>query len=176
MKTIPPAAAVVTSPATVQPWRKMAALPELTIDDALVRFLDAQRSRLAPRTFRRYEEICDLLRHCLNGYGHTGLSGLELKRWERAYEAGDEEAFCHLMGPEHLVDNLGEFLGYFMIRKVAAGQEVLRAAGTVTKSLARWLTSRDGSMTRRWRSPSTEGATRPETFPRLKSSPVCCTS
>ena len=26
-----------------------------------------------------------------------------------------------------------------MIRKVAAGQEVLRAAGTVTKSLARWL-------------------------------------
>ncbi len=26
-----------------------------------------------------------------------------------------------------------------MIRKVAAGQEVLRAAGTVTKALARWL-------------------------------------
>ena len=94
----------------------MAALPELTIDDALVRFLDAQRSRLAPRTFRRYEEICDLLRHCLNGYGHTGLSGLEMKRWERAYEAGDEEAFCHLMGPEQLVDNLGEFLGYFIRR------------------------------------------------------------
>ncbi len=96
------------------------ALPELTIDDALVRLLDVQRSRLALRTFRRYEEICDLLRHCLNGYGHTGLSGLELKRWERAYEAGDEEVFCHLMGPEQLVDNLGEFLGYFMIRKVAA--------------------------------------------------------
>lgn len=138
MKTIP-SAAVVASPATVQPWRKMAALPELTIDDALVTFLDAQRSRLAPRTFGRYEEVCELLRHCLNGYGHTGLSGLELKRWERAYEAGDEEAFCHLMGPEQLVDNLGEFLGYFMIRKVAAGQELLRAAGTVTKSLARWL-------------------------------------
>jgi len=65
----------------------MSAQPQLTIDDALVRFLDAQRSRLAPRTVRRYEEICELLRHCLNGYGHTGLSGLELKRWERAYEA-----------------------------------------------------------------------------------------
>ncbi len=90
----------------------MSALPELTIDEALVRFLDAQRSRLVPRTFHRYEEICELLRHCLNGYGHTGLSGLELMRWERAYEAGDEEAFCHLMGPEQLVDNIGEFLGY----------------------------------------------------------------
>jgi hypothetical protein len=80
-----------------------------------------------------------LLRHCLNGYGHTGLGELERKRWERAYEAGDENAFCHLMGPEQLVDNLGEFLGYFMIRKVAAGQELLKAAGTVTKSLAKWL-------------------------------------
>jgi len=75
----------------------------------------------------------------LNGYGHTGLSELERKRWERAYEAGDEDASCHLMGPEQLVDNIGEFLGYFMIRKVAAGQELLRAAGTVTKSLAKWL-------------------------------------
>lgn len=75
---------------TVQPWGPMSALPEITIDDALVRFLDAQRPRLAPRSYRRYEEICKLLRHCLNGYGHTGLSELERKRWERAYEAGDE--------------------------------------------------------------------------------------
>src|SRR5947209_10194836 len=118
---------------TAQPWGPMSALPEITIDDALVRFLDAQRPRLAPRTFRRYEEICELLRHCLNGYGYTGLSEFERKRWERAYEAGDEDAFCHLMGPEQLVDNLGEFLGYFMIRKVASGQELLKAAGTVTK-------------------------------------------
>ena len=33
--------------------------------------------------YRRYEEICELLRHCLNGYGHTGLTELERKRWER---------------------------------------------------------------------------------------------
>ena len=37
------------------------------------------------------------------------------------------------------MENLGEFLGYFMVRKVVAGQELLRAAGTVTKKLARWL-------------------------------------
>ena len=82
--------------------QSVSALPELTIDDALVRFLDALRPRLALRTFRRYEEICDLLRHCLNG-GHTGLSGLELKRWERAYEAGDEEAFCGSWTPPALM-------------------------------------------------------------------------
>jgi hypothetical protein len=117
----------------------MSADPEITIEDALARFLDSQRPRLAPRTFRRYEDVVELLAHCLNGYGHSGLSELERKRFEHAYQAGDEEAFCHLFGPEQIVGNLGEFLGYFMIRKVAAGQELLRAAGTVTKQLAKWL-------------------------------------
>lgn len=49
------------------------------------------------------------------------------------------EAFCHLFGPEHIRGHVDEFLGYFMIRKVMAGQELLRAAGTVTKKLANWL-------------------------------------
>jgi hypothetical protein len=117
----------------------MSAVHEIAINDALAGFLDSQRSRLAPRTFRRYEEVVELLAHCLNGYGHTSLSELERKRFEEAYAAGDEEAFCHLFGPEKIVDNLGEFLGYFMIHKVAAGKELLRASGTVTKQLTKWL-------------------------------------
>ncbi len=80
-----------------------------------------------------------MLAHCLNGYGHTSLSEHERKRFEQAYAAGGEEAFCQLFGPEKIVDNLGEFLGYFMIHKVAAGQELLRASGTVIKQLVRWL-------------------------------------
>lgn len=117
----------------------MSAVPEVTIDDALGGFLESQRARLSPRTFRRYEDVVELLADCLNGYGPNSLSGLEHKRWERAYRAGDEEAFCRLFGPEEIIDNLGEFLGYFMVRKVSAGQDLLRAAGTVTKALARWL-------------------------------------
>lgn len=113
--------------------------PGITIDDALGRFLEFERARLAPRGYRRYVDVVELLTHCLNGYGHMGLSDLERERFEQAYQAGDEEAFCHLFGPEHIVDNLGEFLRYFMVRKVVAGQELLRAAGTVTKELARWL-------------------------------------
>jgi hypothetical protein len=30
----------------------------------------------------------------------------------------DDEAFVHLFGPEKIADNLGEFLDYFMVRKV----------------------------------------------------------
>ncbi len=41
------------------------------------------------------------------------------------------------MGPQQLVDNLGEFLGYVMIRKVAAGQDLLRAAYMRTRSCAK---------------------------------------
>lgn len=38
-----------------------------------------------------------------------------------------------------MVSNLDEFLSYFMVRKVMAGKDTLRAAGTVTKKLAAWL-------------------------------------
>jgi len=55
------------------------------------------------------------------------------------YDAGDEQAFCHLFGPEKIPEHLGSFLDYFMVRKVFASRERLRAAGTVTKRLVRWL-------------------------------------
>lgn len=60
-------------------------------------------------------------------------------RWQRAYGDGDEDFFCTKMSADYIVSILDEFLGYFMVRKVIAGQELLRASGTVTKKLLRWL-------------------------------------
>jgi len=111
----------------------------VTIDDALDAFLAEQRERLSAKTLRNYEDVVSLLRSSLNGYAYQSLDGLEEKRWRKAFDAGDEEAFTRLFGPEKIVENLGEFLGYFMVRKVMAGQELLRASGTVTKKLAAWL-------------------------------------
>jgi hypothetical protein len=113
-----------------------------SIDIVLEQFLAEQREKLAPRTIARYEEVIELLRHCLNGYAYQSLYGLEKKRWEKAFEDGDEEAFSKLFGPEKIIENYGEFLGYFMIRKVMASQELLKASGTVTKKLAKWLAER----------------------------------
>jgi hypothetical protein len=113
-----------------------------SIQDVLDAFLADERSRLAPRTYRNYASVVELLAHCLNGYGYQSLDELDRKRWEQAYAAGDEEAFCRLFGPDQVIGNLGEFLGYFMVRKVMAGQELLRAAGTVTTKLAQWLHDR----------------------------------
>lgn len=110
-----------------------------TIDDALDAFLAEQRERLSATTLRNYESVVSLLRSSLNGYAYQSLDGLEEKRWRKAFDAGDEEAFTRLFGPEKIIENLGEFLGYFMVRKVMASQELLRAAGTVTTKLASWL-------------------------------------
>jgi hypothetical protein len=116
----------------------VAPTPTTTIDDALDAFLSDQRERLSARTMRNYEDVVDLLRHCLNGYGPNMLDEPDRKRWEKAFE-DDEEAFCRLFGPEHILSEADEFLGYFMVRKVMAGQDLLRSAGTVIRKLASWL-------------------------------------
>ena len=107
----------------------------------LEEFREVQRTRLAPRTLARYEAVLDLLRSYLNDYAYESLSAPEAAQFERSYNAEGEEhrEFCELFGPEKIPENLGGFLGYFMIRKVMAGEDFLRAAGTVTKKLSKWL-------------------------------------
>lgn len=112
---------------------------QATIDTVLEQFLAEQRERLSARTFRNYEEVIDLLRHSLESYAYQSLDAAERKRWEAEFEANEDGAFCRLFGPEKIPENLDEFLGYFMTSKVIAGQELLKAAGTVTGKLVRWL-------------------------------------
>lgn len=117
----------------------MSRVAEATIDGAFERFLSEQRERLSERTYRRYEEVIWLLGQCLDGYAYSSLSDRDRERWQRAFDAGDERAFCRLFGPERIVEHVGGFLDWFMVRKVMAGQELLKAAGTVTGKLVRWL-------------------------------------
>ncbi len=114
---------------------------DTTIDQVFEAFLADQAERLKPRTLSRYQDVIDLLRRHLNGYGYEGLSKAESALFDRHYNAeGDQHReFCQLFGPDKIVENLGLFLGYFMIRKVMAGQDLKRAAGTVTKKLSKWL-------------------------------------
>ncbi|MGH8300182.1 MAG: hypothetical protein ACRET5_01795 [Steroidobacteraceae bacterium] len=120
------------------------AMPDVvTIDQALDAFLADQRARLSDRTYRNYEDVIGLLRDSLNRYAYSSLDTRESKQWQKAFDAGDEDAFCRLFGPQEIPPHLGEFLGYFMVRKVIAGQELLKAAGTVTGKLARWPEQHD---------------------------------
>jgi hypothetical protein len=111
----------------------------VTINEALDRFLADQRERTSEKTFRRYQDVVQLLRHSLDGYAYSWLDENERQRWEKEFEANEEGAFCRLFGPEKIPEHLGAFLGDFMVRKVFASQELLKASGTVTGKLVRWL-------------------------------------
>ncbi len=110
-----------------------------TIDDVLGGFLRDQRERLSDGTYQQYEQVIDLFAMSMNGYGANNLSDDEFALWEQRMNADDEDAFTGLFGPDKIAENVAEFLDYFMVSKVAAGQEILKAAGTVTKKLASWL-------------------------------------
>lgn len=100
------------------------------IAEVLDEFLAAQRERLSAKTFAQYESIVDLFRSYLQSYwpGHDG---------EYSEEPG--KTYVERFGPEEIPGGFSEFLGYFMPRKVYAGQDTMRAAGTVTRKLAQWL-------------------------------------
>ena len=117
---------------------KPQSIAQPTISQVLQEFLDEQRKRLKPRTFARYEDVIELLQHSINGYAYNSLDKEEGDIFDKLYNEQDIE-FCDIFGPEKILDNVYEFLDYFMVRKVIASKELLKAAGTVTKKLARWL-------------------------------------
>ena len=112
-----------------------------TIAAVLKQFLADQRGRLAAKTFANYELAIDLFQHSLNNYAWQTLDKPNAELFDRLYKAqgAEHREFCEIFGPAYILPNVGEFLNYYMIRKVMAGQERLRAAGTVTKNLAAWL-------------------------------------
>ena len=114
---------------------------EKTIEAVLDEFLEEQRKRLKPSTMRKYEDIVSLFKSCLNRYAYQSLDRQEDALFNRLYDAkGDEHReFCQIFGPEKIPGNVGEFLDYFMVRKVMCGKELMRAAGTVIKKLGKWL-------------------------------------
>ncbi len=120
---------------------RLPGIADPNIDQVLEAFLAEQRLQLKPKTVWRYECVVDLLRDYLNGYGHEGLDAAETALFRTHCDAkgAARREFCEIFGPDRIVENLGMFLGYFMIRKVMAGQELKRAAGTVSKKLSAWL-------------------------------------
>ena len=114
---------------------------KLTISEVLAEYLRAEKGRLAPKTHARYTEVIALFTHSLNSYAANSLSQFERARFDKLFNADEEQhrEFCDIFGPEHILENVGEFLNYFMVSKVIVGADTLRASGTVMKKLAKWL-------------------------------------
>ena len=104
-----------------------------TIDQLFEEFLADQEARLRPKTFDKYEGIIHLYRSYLESYwpDHSG------KDYDAVTKA--KGTYCGTYGAEDITSGFSEFLGYFMPHKVIAGNETMKAAGTVVKKLAKWL-------------------------------------
>jgi hypothetical protein len=92
-------------------------------------------------TFRKYEDIVYFFKESMNGYAYQGLDEEEGELFNHFYNLKGENRreFCDVFGTEKILENVSEFLNYFMIRKVICGKELLKAAGTVIKRLTKWL-------------------------------------
>lgn len=115
-----------------------------TINEVFDEFLAAQRQRLSVSSADRYEDIVGLFQSCMDGYGHQWLSDEEAKLFQREYNRNEEQgSFCNLFGPERILENLDDFLGWFLIRKTMASKSTLEATPTVLRKLVDWLVERD---------------------------------
>ncbi len=90
---------------------------KLTISEVLAEYLRMERGRLAPKTHARYTEVIVLFTQSLNGYAANSLSQFERARFDKLFNAEGEQhrEFCDIFGPEHILENVGEFLNYLLI-------------------------------------------------------------
>jgi hypothetical protein len=106
--------------------------PTKTLTSIFEEFLADQEDRISAKTFSKYRNIIDLYKSCLEGYWPSHNS-------EYAKITGAGGTFCGTFGPKEATAGYSEFLGHFMSHKVMCGKDLMQAAGTVTKKLAKWL-------------------------------------
>ncbi len=107
------------------------------IKEVFEQFLSEQKSNLAPKTYCDYEYVMDLFEHQLDGYAWNNLDDGD-KAYDKAQKQG--KSFIDLYDHTHIEENVGEFLDYFVPRKVMAGDEfILKTCPRVMRKLLRWM-------------------------------------
>lgn len=108
-----------------------------TINHVVEQFLADQSSRLKQTSLGTYCNVMELFVSYMNSYAYQYL-GEERGLFEEKYRDGTE--FCEIFGANKITDTImGEFLSYFMIRKVAASKGFMKSTGTVMRRFATWL-------------------------------------
>ena len=110
-----------------------------TIKQVLEEFLEEQQARLKPKTYSGYEDAIFLFEQCLNGYAYQYLNEEDSKLFDKLYNEKNKE-FCEIFGPDKIGPaEIGEFLDYFMIRKVIGSKELMKTVGRVMKKFVKWM-------------------------------------
>lgn len=110
-----------------------------TIKQVLGEFLEEQEARLKPKTYRGYADAIYLFEQCLNGYAYQGLNKKDSECFDKLYNEEHKE-FCAIFGLDKIgPSEIGEFLDYFMIRKVMGSKELMKTVGKVMRKFVKWM-------------------------------------
>jgi len=110
-----------------------------TIEQVFQEFLKEQQVRLKPSTYGGYEDAIYLFGQCLNSYAYQYLDENDRKLFDKLYDEDDKE-FCDIFGPDKIGSSeVGEFLDYFMIRKVMGSKELMKTVGRVMRKFVKWM-------------------------------------
>jgi len=110
-----------------------------TIKQVFEEFLEEQQVRLKPRTYGGYNDAIYLFEQCLNSYAYQYLDDKDSKLFDKLYNEKNKE-FCELFGPDKIGSSeIGEFLDYFMIRKVMGSKELMKTVGRVMRKFVKWM-------------------------------------
>lgn len=99
------------------------------INQVFEEFLKEQQARFKPRTYGGYEDAIYFFEQFLNGYAHQYLKEKDSKLFDKLYNEENKE-FCEIFGPDKIYSSgMGEFLDYFMIKKVMGSKELMKTIG-----------------------------------------------
>lgn len=116
-----------------------------TIKHVLNEFLKEQQMQLKPSTYRYYDDAMYYFKECLDGYAYQYLDEKDSKRFNKLCNQGKE--FCEIFGPSNIgVNEISEFLDYFMVKKVIGTKELMKNVGRVMRKFVRWMNEK-GYMT-----------------------------
>jgi len=87
----------------------------------------------------------ELFRSSMNEYGHQWLSEEDEKIFEHYYnlEGKKHKEFSQIFGPEKIIDSVGEFVGYYLIRKVMLEADEMTIAAKAVAELCKWLKEKE---------------------------------
>lgn len=109
----------------------------MLIKEVFNKFLNEQKERVSEKTYRQYKEIIELFVDYLQGYAWNSLDNAD-----KLNEEAEKKnlTFAEIYNHSYIWDNVGEFLDYFIPRKVNFGDEfVLKTCPRVIRKLLKWM-------------------------------------
>lgn len=115
-----------------------------TVAQVFAAYLSDRKRSLSKDKLRKHETIIELFEGCLDNYAYQSLGRSEKAFWEKRWEADEETgSFCRTFGPDKILQEVGQFLDWYVIRKVMGPQWIVKSAGPVIRDLVAWLVEKD---------------------------------